>query len=39
MPVNFLELFLMGITDKHGNLNYSQTDISELAKAFSGYSV
>jgi uncharacterized protein (DUF1800 family) len=35
----FLELFLMGITDKHGKLNYTQKDISELAKAFSGYAV
>jgi len=35
----FLELFTMGIKNKAGELNYTQDDITELAKAFSGYSV
>lgn len=35
----FLELFMMGIKNKAGQLNYTQNDITELAKAFSGYSV
>ncbi len=35
----FLELFTMGIKNKNGDLNYSQADITNLAKAFSGYSV
>lgn len=35
----FLELFTMGIKNRNGELNYTQKDISELAKAFSGYTV
>jgi len=35
----FFELFMMGIKNKAGELNYKQDDITELAKAFSGYSV
>lgn len=32
-----LELFTMGITDKAGNSNYTEEDISTLAKVFTGW--
>ncbi|MCW2991484.1 MAG: hypothetical protein JWM73_2078, partial [Solirubrobacterales bacterium] len=33
----FMELFCLGVTDAQGNPNYSQTDVGELAKAFTGW--
>src|SRR4051812_27955322 len=33
----FMELFCLGVTDANGNANYSQTDVSELARAFTGW--
>jgi uncharacterized protein (DUF1800 family) len=33
----FMELFTVGITDQNGNPNYSQTDVQQLARAFTGY--
>lgn len=35
----FMELFTLGITDLNGNPNYSQTDVHELARAFTGYTL
>lgn len=35
----FLELFTMGIQDKNGAYNYTQNDITQLAKAFSGWNL
>lgn len=32
-----LEIFLMGITDLDGNKNYTEEDIRELARCFTGY--
>jgi uncharacterized protein (DUF1800 family) len=34
-----MELFTLGVTDKDGNPNYSETDIRELAKALTGYKI
>lgn len=33
----FMELFCLGVTDAEGNANYSQTDVAQLAKAFTGW--
>jgi uncharacterized protein (DUF1800 family) len=33
----FMELFTLGVTDANGNPNYSQTDVHNLARAFTGY--
>jgi uncharacterized protein (DUF1800 family) len=33
----FMELFCLGVVDAAGNPNYSQTDVQELARAFTGY--
>jgi uncharacterized protein (DUF1800 family) len=33
----FMELFCLGVTDADGNANYSQTDVQELARAFTGW--
>jgi uncharacterized protein (DUF1800 family) len=35
----FMELFTLGVTDERGNPNYSQTDVHELARAFTGYTL
>jgi uncharacterized protein (DUF1800 family) len=35
----FMELFTLGVTDASGNPNYSQADVEELARAFTGYTV
>jgi uncharacterized protein (DUF1800 family) len=35
----FMELFTLGVTDASGRSNYSQTDVRELARAFTGYGV
>ncbi|NNF57110.1 MAG: DUF1800 domain-containing protein [Rhodothermaceae bacterium] len=34
-----LELFTMGITDPNGQPNYTQTDIEELARALTGWTI
>ncbi len=34
-----MELFTLGVTDKDGNPNYSETDIQEMAKALTGWYV
>lgn len=34
-----MELFCLGITDKSGNANYSETDIKQMAKALSGWRI
>jgi uncharacterized protein (DUF1800 family) len=33
----FMELFTLGVTDANGNPNYTQTDVHNLARAFTGY--
>ncbi|MCW2966812.1 MAG: hypothetical protein JWM71_584, partial [Solirubrobacteraceae bacterium] len=33
----FMELFTLGVVDAAGNPNYTQTDVSQLAKAFTGW--
>jgi uncharacterized protein (DUF1800 family) len=33
----FMELFCLGVTNDAGQPNYTQTDVSELARAFTGY--
>ncbi|MDX6642071.1 MAG: hypothetical protein QOD76_33 [Solirubrobacteraceae bacterium] len=33
----FMELFCLGVVDAAGNANYTQTDVEELARAFTGY--
>jgi len=33
----FMELFCLGVRDGAGNDNYTQSDVSELAKAFTGW--
>jgi uncharacterized protein (DUF1800 family) len=35
----FMELFTLGVTDAAGKPNYSQTDVEQLAKAFSGWQI
>jgi uncharacterized protein (DUF1800 family) len=35
----FMELFCLGVVDENGNPNYTQTDVQELAKAFTGWTV
>ena len=35
----FMELFCLGVVDAQGNPNYTQTDVSELARAFTGWRV
>jgi len=35
----FMELFCLGVVDAQGNPSYAQTDVSELAKAFTGWRV
>lgn len=35
----FMELFTLGATDASARPNYSQTDVHELARAFTGYSL
>ncbi len=35
----FMELFCLGPTDFSGRPNYSQTDVHQLARAFTGYAV
>lgn len=35
----FMELFTLGITDAQGQPNYSQTDVHQLARAFTGYAL
>jgi len=35
----FLELFTMGVFDSAGNPNYSETDIQQIARAFTGWRV
>ena len=35
----FMELFTLGVTDARGNPNYSQNDVHQLARAFTGYSL
>ena len=32
-----MELFTLGVTDANGNPNYSQSDVHDLARAFTGY--
>ena len=32
-----LELFTMGVIDKNGSFNYTETDIKEIARAFTGW--
>ncbi len=34
-----MELFTLGVDDAHGNPNYSQDDVEQLAKAFSGWQI
>ncbi len=34
-----MELFTLGVTDAAGQPNYSQTDVEQLAKAFSGWQI
>jgi uncharacterized protein (DUF1800 family) len=34
-----MELFTLGVTDASGRPNYSQTDVHELARSFTGYGV
>lgn len=34
-----LELFTMGVTDKNGNPNYTETDIKEIARSLTGYTL
>jgi uncharacterized protein (DUF1800 family) len=34
-----MELFTLGVTDAAGKPNYSQTDVEQLAKAFSGWQI
>jgi len=33
----FMELFTLGVLDANGSANYSQTDVEQLARAFTGY--
>jgi len=33
----FMELFTLGVTDANGNPNYTQNDVHELARAFTGF--
>jgi uncharacterized protein (DUF1800 family) len=33
----FMELFTLGVTDANGNPNYSQSDVHNVARAFTGY--
>ena len=33
----FMELFCLGVVDAQGSPNYSQTDVAQLAKAFTGW--
>lgn len=33
------ELFTMGVTDRAGNANYTQSDVSEAARALSGWTI
>jgi len=33
----FMELFCLGVRDAQGNANYTQTDVEELARAFTGW--
>jgi uncharacterized protein (DUF1800 family) len=33
----FMELFCLGVVDAQGNPNYTQTDVGQLAKAFTGW--
>jgi uncharacterized protein (DUF1800 family) len=33
----FMELFCLGVVDANGNPNYTQSDVSELARAFTGW--
>jgi uncharacterized protein (DUF1800 family) len=35
----FMELFTLGVTDAAGNPNYSQADVEQLARAFTGYTI
>jgi uncharacterized protein (DUF1800 family) len=35
----FMELFTLGVTNAAGKPNYSQTDVEQLAKAFSGWQI
>ena len=35
----FMELFTLGVTNAEGVPNYTQTDVHELARAFTGYSL
>ncbi|MCL2769740.1 MAG: DUF1800 domain-containing protein [Solirubrobacterales bacterium] len=35
----FMELFTLGVTNAEGTPNYTQTDVHELARAFTGYSL
>jgi uncharacterized protein (DUF1800 family) len=35
----FMELFTLGVTNLAGNPNYSQTDVQQLARAFTGYTL
>jgi hypothetical protein len=34
-----MELFTMGVTDKDGNPNYTETDIKEVARSLTGYTL
>lgn len=34
-----LELFTMGVTDKNGTANYTETDIKEVARSLTGYTL
>jgi len=35
----FMELFTLGVTDANGNPNYTQDDVHDLARAFTGYQI
>jgi uncharacterized protein (DUF1800 family) len=35
----FMELFTLGVTDANGNANYTQNDVHNLARAFTGYQI
>ncbi|MDQ6775210.1 MAG: DUF1800 family protein [Actinomycetota bacterium] len=35
----FMELFTLGVQDAQGNPNYSQTDVAQLARCFTGWQI
>ena len=34
-----MELFTLGVTNAQGNPNYSEEDVAQLARAFTGYTL